>query len=353
MSVEQLVVYNKVQADEKFATQEEVNGIQGVLPDASAEPDGRALVTLGGEWVPGEIEIPDALPEVGDAGNILTSDGENWSSQPPPDPGIFFTVQATAPSSPADGDYWLDTKTNQLKRYITAQLKWYPLGTSPGDGTDFFYDSVAIGNVAHVAESSVVIGENAQTSSNWAVAVGREARTSGDRSTALGAYALAAQYAVAIGSSDESGQRTNAVGTGDVSIGRTAGLSTSGGKTGRVSIGHSAKAGSHRGVAIGYSANVNEYGDFQIAIGASAYVDSYVGGIAIGYAANAGGFSYPIAIGYEATATASCQTMIKNDVLELEPRTASTASTIVVKSPNGTRWRIAVDNAGALTAAPA
>jgi hypothetical protein len=260
--------------------------------------------------------------------------------------GTSIAMGTTAPVSPSTDDLWLDKNTNQLKWY--SGTDWFPLGTTDGSDPDHSYNSVMIGKVDTVSNHGVAIGEDAKTGGYHTVGIGYYSRANGNYAVSIGSTASTnGDGGVAIGSGTPVGATASA--PGDVAIGAGSGASSGSGKVDRVSVGNGAKAGSNRGIAIGAGAQSQAYGANQITIGYQAGSDSFGDSIALGHAAYVGAYWQSIAIGASATATADYQTIIKNDFLELDPVSGSTASTIVVRSPNGTRWRLSVDNSGVLS----
>lgn len=137
----------------------------------------------------------------------------------------------------------------------------------------------------------VVIGEGSSATGDWQVSIGSYASTSDDDTVAIGDGATAVGYnATAIGSYMADGNSALALG------------------------GYAMAA-----FSIGVGGNVID----------AAHIQS-------------------IMIGHGAQSTAPNQTMVKNDELILERRTAGQASKLIFCSPNGTHFPIYIDNNGNL-----
>lgn len=196
---------------------------------------------------------------------------------------------------------------------------------------------------------------------NNAVQVGPSAVASGQGSVAIGNLATApGNYGVSLGNS------TSVSGISSVALGNGAAVT---GNTG-VAIGYNVNVGNTNGVALGNSANVS--GSGGVAVGGGTKVTSG-NGVAIGYLAEATNIS-GVAIGNSARATHSNSAVI-GPRLSTSPFTATTSSAadrmtlgyqdvevvgtggagvgtgLILKSPNGTKYRITVSNTGTLTAA--
>lgn len=196
-------------------------------------------------------------------------------------------------------------------------------------------DGVAIGNKSRAGTSS--------TGAPGATAVGAESSATHAGSTAIGYKAVAPSSSVAVG-----GEATCT--TTDVAIGRQAVANTA-----AVSVGYSADARSS-GVAIGYqatyksgttashisigrSANADSYG---VALGREADAEDY--SIAIGYQAVAG-FNQSVAIGRGVTVTVANSVAIGSNDLHIQDAIKG----VILTSPNSTKYRIRVDDAGVLS----
>ena len=65
-----------------------------------------------------------------DGGRRYEWDGDGWAdvtSAPTPPPTIPVTTSATAPTSPSNGDKWINSTTGVQYTYITAETAWVDL----------------------------------------------------------------------------------------------------------------------------------------------------------------------------------------------------------------------------------
>ena len=57
-------------------------------------------------------------------------DGNGWkdvTSNPSPPPAISETTSLSAPSSPSNGDKWIDSSTGRKYTYVTEETAWIEL----------------------------------------------------------------------------------------------------------------------------------------------------------------------------------------------------------------------------------
>lgn len=323
--------------------------------------------------------------------------------------GLGLSASETAPTDPGEGDVWWDSTTGGLWRYDATYLTaWVPVGEPPpmtayqglalGRATVEGTQSVAIGAEARVADGgshAVAIGyQAAGTEQYGVVAIGAAAAAAGSRATALGTDTVASEdYAVALGGA------AAAQDSGAIAIGGTS--SATGGYA--VALGYAAVASAREATALGRGSSAQgEYaialgafplaqGDDAIAVGQAAQARS-TEAIAIGHAAGVtdapGGIKIgsgqvstengtgvgtgsnvstggsvalghntgahaarAVAIGEGAISSIPDRTAIATAELELTPHLGAEtqASTLILRSPDGTAWRIAVDDAGALS----
>lgn len=299
-------------------------------------------------------------------------------------------MQSVAPDA-KPGRAWLDTADGSLKHYDdTFLMEWVPVGEPPPTGgfhafaagrasllpvnsggangisigevtARAAFEGINIGTRAGAGNQSVAIGSDADTSNaTWGVAIGNGASVdSGTAGIAIGAGATALNTdAIAIG------QSAAASNGGSIAIGPSSDAST---VTGAVAIGYGASATvGFAGVAIGYGASTNETG--QVAIGEGAAATSPGGtaqqiaigqtssstgvqSVAIGTQASASG-TFSIALGQNASSPRDSEAVVNVNTLELgAPMSAvgPNGTGIIMPSPDGTRWLVSVDNAGAVT----
>lgn len=227
---------------------------------------------------------------------------------------------------------------------------------------------VAVGSAAQVDEANgIAIGQAARTWQEDGIAIGRSARTDYDnddidRCVAVGASSFAgAGKAVAVGYDTSAGPSAVAVGyhavavqTGNdghgVAIGAesTVGASSVGG----VAVGANAEVVATSAAAIAIGADSLADGDNCIVIGkgATSSFGNAHRSVAIGYQADTGGVWDAVALGANVTATVNDQVALGNANSFIA---SAGADGLVIRSPDGTRWRITVDNAGALSVATA
>lgn len=220
--------------------------------------------------------------------------------------------------------------------------------------------SIAIGGSARAAtwQGGVAIGRNSRAgnddnNSSNCVAIGPWARTEQWDSVAVGNYSIGAgQSSVAIGTYAEAGDHS-------VALGESANAGAESGAVvaeSTVAIGPNTAATGDYSTAIGPNASARPSSGIAIGTSSSVYAEADEG-IAIGYATSV---SYPrsIALGVAASPTAANQTYIATDELVLRPssgllgspETPGASSSVVLYSPNGSLWRITVDDTGTLGA---
>lgn len=213
-------------------------------------------------------------------------------------------------------------------------------------------DSLAIGDGASATSTGgIAIGLGAATATG--VAIGRNATTSSGISSFAGAYYASAtgNYSVSIGrNSAASGVSSVALGGGNASgAGATAsGLSS-------VSIGEGSKAAGWGGIALGVGADA-KVSDFATAIGRQA---SAGGNNSLALGRNASTAAHgAVAIGADSGGIAAKATVSNEFILGTASHNVKVPGTfevttadagVILASPNGTRYRVSVDDAGNLT----
>lgn len=200
------------------------------------------------------------------------------------------------------------------------------------------------GRYLSTGTDNCILGHNAMyssTASVGSVAIGKEALkdgTSVSNCVAIGEFALrsaTASYNTSVGYSAgyaPAGVVANATTSGihQTLVGCQSGQSLPGVCSELTAVGYNAIGGGYS-TAVGASATAS--GDFAVALGQGAVASH----------ANA------IALGYLSTTTATYQVMIGPRDLEI----TDTAKGLVIKSPDGTRYRVQVANGGALSAVAA
>ncbi len=180
----------------------------------------------------------------------------------------------------------------------------------------------ACGNSAYSGSYSVVVGNSANGGDYQDVVVaGYGASATGNAAVSIGKAAAATSNSVAIGSGASAR-------SGSVCIGQTATI----------------PAGNVDGIAIGRAAATNSY---NIAIGYNTRGNSSYT-VALGYAAVAG-FAQSVALGANVTARLANTVAIGDRDLDV----LGNGRGVYLLSPNGTRYKITVTDAGVVTSAPA
>lgn len=321
---------------------------------------------------------------------------------------LGLAASPTAPSEPSDAEVWLDAAGGGLWRYDAIYLsEWVPVGEPAptvayqglalGRATVAGTQSVAIGAEAHVADGGshavavgyqasgtqgygvVAIGALSSSSGSRAVAIGADSMASADFAVAVGRAAARGSLAVSIGGASEAdGDAATAVGYAAVASAREAtalgrGSSAQGEYAialgafplaqgdDAIAVGQAAQARSTEAIAIGHAAGVTDapggvkIGSGQVStengtgVGTGSNV-STGGSVALGH--NTGAHAArAVAIGEGAISSIPDRTAIATAELELTPHLGAEtqASTLILRSPDGTAWRIAVDDAGALS----
>lgn len=297
---------------------------------------------------------------------------------------------------------WLDIKTGTLFRFDERMDQWLPYSVgSPAWGGE--YGAITVGDAIARQTYALALGVAAEAAEYSSIAIGHDVTANGSSSIAIGDGAEAAnsQDTIAIGRSaragttDDNSARSIAIGAdaaadnyGAIAIGENArgaamnatavGPSTSAGNT-CTAVGYSARAGAtggtatfERSTAVGFVAHVDA--DDGTAVGSGASVTAASGlalgrsaavtsggsdGVALGVAAES---NHPrsLALGLSASTTAADQTVIATDELVLRPssgllgtpETPGASSSVVLYSPNGSLWRLTVDDTGALATSP-
>lgn len=238
---------------------------------------------------------------------------------------------------------------------------------SGSDPNEFSANYVAVGREAESGINSVAVGHAAKSTSSSGVTIGVATSNTGPNGVVLGADASndgASGSAVVVGY----GAKAESTASNPIVIGYSARARDGGG----IAIGQSAVADGSNAVAIGTFAA--EAGANSVALGgAKALPDHAVAigtavasgpmGVAVGSSAQAHGeqsvalgvgagafYEGSIAIGNAAQATADHQAQIAADELVVAPANSG-GSSLVLYSPDGTSWRITVDDTGALHAA--
>lgn len=324
---------------------------------------------------------------------------------PPPAKGVLFIEVGTPPA--ADDIAWWDTSTGALLRWDGTYLnEWVPVGEPP---PTVAYHALALGRAPVGDVYSVSIGDTNQTdvAGPFAVVVGNQAAAPGTNDVVIGAnaasepgqsgqlvigYGATSQVANAIvlgynarAESSGSGQGVNSLVIGlqakalDATNAIVIGIQAEARGSNAVVIGNSAKTTTPdvaNAVVIGGLAEASDTGAVAIgdgtkthaanavALGTGALVDGS-NGTALGSGAKASGenatavgvqaeaaHGQSTAIGPSAVTTADFQAMVSADELVVKsPK--SDPTTLVLHSPDGTAWRIAVDDTGALSTSPA
>lgn len=322
--------------------------------------------------------------------------------------GLGLSASETAPTDPGEGEVWWDSTSGGLYRYDATYLTaWVPVGEPPpmtayqglalGRATVEGTQSVAIGAEARVADGgshAVAIGyQAAGTEQYGVVAIGALSSSSGSRAVAIGADSMAsADFAVAVGraaargslavsiggTSEADGYAATAVGYAAVASAREAtalgrGSSAQGEYAialgafplaqgdDAIAVGQAAQARSTEAIAIGRAAGVADapggimIGSGRVStengtgVGTGSNV-STGGSVALGH--NTGAHAArAVAIGEGAISSIPDRTAIATAELELTPHLGAEtqASTLILRSPDGTAWRIAVDDSGVLS----
>lgn len=309
----------------------------------------------------------------------------------PPAGGGQLDIQAATPAAKPNRGWW-NTGTGALTWYDDSVLvERIPVGEPHPSGGFHAYaagraslltpnpsggNAIAIGEVAALPNyQSVAIGTGTAASSNDGVAIGTEASNGATYGLAIGWRAttpegstggiaigggagVATGQGIAIGYGAQAdateaivlGVDAGADGVGAVAIGREASATTG---FASVAIGVQASTDETGQVAIGNNATATSTptGAQQIAIGDSAYA-AHVQGIAIGYNARTEGGPFSITLGAGITNTLGFHTLVGTNTLELYPQAGPVGPNgtgIIMPSPDGTRWLLSVDNAGAVT----
>lgn len=163
-----------------------------------------------------------------------------------------------------------------------------------------------------------------------AVAVGPGAVASGATSTATGT----GSSATGIEATVYGAGATSAANAG-TALGRLASASEAG-----TAVGRGANAGSD-GTVAGYGASTTGLNGSAFGVLAKAGVD----GTAVGHTADASGFSNGVALGKGTVTSAADQVAVGDRDIEIQSLTKG----LIIKSPDGARWRIRVANGGTLT----
>jgi len=203
-----------------------------------------------------------------------------------------------------------------------------------GNAAALYDGAVSIGFDSHAYnEGAVAIGNNGGSSATNAVSVGTGSDTTGASSLALGHNASAkADYGVAIGSG------SLGVASRIIALGVDTEVSGDSG----VAIGDGAACRTPNSISIGTdSESVSPHG---ISIGTGAF---NAGGVALGRNANTT-TQNGVALGEDTTTTAGNQVHVGDRDLELGTDTSPRG--IHLYSPDGTRYKITVDDTGALSA---
>lgn len=329
----------------------------------------------------------------------LTGSGALLSAPTAPPEESPIHVGPDAPTA-TPGVMWLEAGTGTLFRYDERMGQWIPAGVgSPawgGEsealtlGTDANanqYASIAIGHDATAdGYASIAVGQSAIGHDSSAVAIGNGAEAQGSRNVAIGVDATAGDPAttwdsgaVALGSGAQAhGNSSVALGDDSKTWDAEAAALGNGAAAGRtgVAIGYNSKAGAdyssalagaETAIAIGSSANASSLRamaigtnsqathEQSVALGAGSYANGD-DAIAIGNASATAARS--IAIGNGASTYVADQAVIGAHELVVKPRydeignetTPGIATSVVLYSPNGSQWRITVDDTGTLGA---
>ena len=252
------------------------------------------------------------LPPVGPDGEVLTVADGAWISSPVR--GASLRAEPDPPAAPEVGDAWFSSVTGQLMRWDGAS--WVPEGQVNSAGGN---PTLRLGAVRRVDNSAIGIGNDAQAASTGTVAIGTSTRTANGTAVAIGNNARATNDDTVIG--------------GDAQA--------SSGSVRSVVVGRSAYTDSADAVALGHSARAR---------GSSVIRDQAAGGVAIGSNAWA---AHPntIVLGKDGQSTRADQMVTTANELVIES-TRPEATSIVIKSPDNSKWRISVSDTGDLTAEP-
>ena len=178
-------------------------------------------------------------------------------------------------------------------------------GNTDGGDTNGQASSLAAGRATTTTLNSVAVGQAATANGPATTAVGRNAAANGSSSAAVGYNAVAGEAGSTLGASAGAG------------------------------------AG---GVAVGYATRA-DYGTDGVAVGPVA--KAHTNGVAVGARADASGYTNSVALGADTTVTASAQVAVGARDVEVQDATKG----LVLRSPDGTRYRVTVANGGSLTAA--
>ena len=201
--------------------------------------------------------------------------------------------------------------------------------TNAGDGADGD-DAVAIGTNTRASTNAVAIGKNATCNTSAAVAIGIDASGFGVSIGNTASGQLTTSTAV--------GSNASASGGGAIALGHQASSSSGG-----LSVGDQASATSSGSVAIGGSSSCTQTN--SVALGLSAEVTAS-NGVALGRGATCA-HQDSVALGDSnagSTTTAAAQVMVGNRDVEI----TDSAKGYILPSPDGTRWRITIDDNGDL-----
>lgn len=312
-------------------------GTQNVI-SASFSPDRSTL--LANTSIPGRQQVTARLTGVGarpahslDRGGVLGGEASNSRSLAvgvKASAGVFRETVVAGVEATATGRESVavgyGTAVGEggvaVGRFASAGTS----GVAVGRNTKASPSSVVVGNGvdASAAVSSVTIGvvNGVGTSSN--TTIGNAATTQDTDSTAMGASSVASKWrAVAIGSGATARQQRS------VSVGSLASCADVSGANGSVAVGATASAASHSSVAVGFGAKAVPA--FATAVGALAESTH----------------DQSVAVGYNSKTTAANQVMVGDRDIE----STRTGGGVMLKSPDGTRYKVTVANGGTLAVA--
>lgn len=160
-----------------------------------------------------------------------------------------------------------------------------------------------------------------------------------NQTVAVGQGAEAVDRGVAVGSLSVQTPATPSTDVRMVTIGAEATATRVGG----IAVGFQAEAdGAPYGVAVGYQADAGNTDAVAIGRAANAAGND---GVALGAGASTSTWLRSVALGADTTVSANDQVMVGGRDVEI----TDAAKGVVLRSPDGTRWRITVDNSGNLS----